>query len=266
MTSHAALTDLLRFWVGFEAELRTLAGFAVGIAVYGLFIYFFYEKLSKRNLLGERFQNPGIGVGKALMRGLRYLIVFPVVTFLFFMLLAFSFFFLSSGTPFETILLISMAVVTGVRIAAYISENTAHDIAKLLPLGLLGVFLVNVNVNVDHLREAWSNFQAFLDVETLGGVVLRYFIFLVLLESILRLIYLAVRPKAPSRSAPTGSPPGSDGPDPPRRGGGGGGRSPRPGRTPSDQRPPKRARSKKAPDPPAKPPAEELPAYRARDR
>lgn len=248
MSSHpSSLIEWLTFWVGFENELRTLASFAVGIAVYGLFIFFFYQNLSKRNLLGERFQNPGIGVGKAILRGVRYLLVFPVVSFLFFMLLAFSFFFLSSGTAFDTILLVSMAVVTSVRIAAYISEPTAHDIAKLLPLGLLGVFLVNVNVDVDHLQAAVGNFRQFMTTDVLTGVVLRYLIFLVLLETVLRLIYLAVRPKGAAAQADreaaaerhgrpggAGSAPSGTGDRDRTRGG----RRPRPGRTPSDQRPP----------------------------
>lgn len=221
MTLHGRGLDLLTFWTGFEAELQTLALYSVGIAVYGLFIYFFYENLSRRNLLGERFQNPGVGIGRAILRGIRYLVVFPVVSFLFFMLLAFSFFFLApETTPPEQILLISMSVVTSVRITAYISENTSHDIAKLLPLGLLGVYLVQLQLDVDQLRKTVDNFRAFLDPSVLTGVVLRYLLFLVVLEAVLRLIYLAVRPK-PGEGEP---------------------------KDPDDEHP---ARTKRDPDPPA---------------
>lgn len=214
----------LRFWEGFEAELTALALFSVGIAVYGLFIYFFYENLSRRNLLGDRFQNPGVGAGRAILRGLRYILVFPAVTFVFFLLLAFSFFFLSGRSgqaAFDQILLISMAVVTSVRITAYISEPTSHDIAKLLPLGLLGVYLVTFNLDVDVLESAIANFRRFLTVDVLAGIVARYFLFLLLLESVLRLIYLAVRPGKGQAAAsePSDRPGGGGG-----RGGGGGDR------------------------------------------
>lgn len=255
MSSHTAtadLADLLTFWVGFENELRTLAFYAVGIAIYGLFIYFFYNNLSQRNLLGERFQNPGVGVGKAILRGIRYLLVFPAVSFAFFVLLAFSFFFLSgrsSQADFDQILLISMAVVTSVRITAYVSPPTSHDIAKLLPLGLLGVYLVNFNLQADVLRTSVENFQSFLDTATLTDVVSRYLIFLVLLESVLRIIYLVVRPGGPEKPG-VQTAPGEEGrPDaagtgrpfteaPAGRGGRPGSKGPRPGRTPQDRRPP----------------------------
>lgn len=210
MTLHDVLRDYLLFQ-GFEQEIQTLALYSVGIAVYGLFIYFFYENLSKRNLLGDRLQDPDYGAFTLLVRGIRYMLIFPVVTFFFFMLLSFSFFFLS-GTPqidqstfVGQILLISMAVVTSVRITAYISQDTSHDIAKLLPLGLLGVYLVQLKLDVDKVSETVQKFRTFFDVDLLTGVVLRYFIFLIALEAVLRVVYLAVRKKEPEDApAPAG--------------------------------------------------------------
>lgn len=193
-----ALVDWLTFWVGFESELRALAVFAVGVALYGLFIYFFYEYLSKRDLLGALLGRP-TSLGKRFIKGVQYVLLFPVVSFMFFVVLAFSFFFLSGITDPEQILLVSMVVVTSVRISAYISENTAHDIAKLLPLALLGFFLVGTPLDVGRLRTAVENFQTFFTADILTGVVLRYFIFLIVVELILRVIYTVVRPGGPPK-------------------------------------------------------------------
>lgn len=196
-----SIIDVLLF-EGYRAEIRTLALYAVGIAIYGLFVYFFYETLSRRNLLGERWQDADFGPLTLVWRAVRYIFLFPVVTFLFFVVLSFSFLFfartgaltVTRATFLNQVLLISMAVVTSVRITAYISEPTSHDIAKLLPLGMLAVFIVDLNLQVDVLRETLMRFRQFLSFEVLTGVVARYFLFLILLEGVLRLVYLTVRP------------------------------------------------------------------------
>lgn len=193
-----ALVDWLTFWVGFESELRALAIYSVGVALYGLFIYFFYEYLSNRDLLGGLLGHP-TSLGKRFVKWVQYVILFPIISFAFFVVLAFSFFFLSGIPDPEQILLVSMVVVTSVRIATYVSENTGHDLAKLLPLALLGFFLVQEPLNVDVLRTTAENFRAFFTADILTGVVLRYFIFLIIVELVLRVIYTAVRPGGPPK-------------------------------------------------------------------
>lgn len=196
-----SVIDYLLF-EGYQSEIQTLAMYAIGISIYGLFVYFFYETLSRRNLLGERWQDADFGPLTLVWRAIRYVFLFPIVTFLFFMVLAASFLFFSAAgqiavdqaTFVNQVLLISMAIVTSVRITAYISQPTSHDIAKLLPLGMLAVFIVGLNMEADVIRETIRLFQEFVSVEILTGVIARYFLFLILLEGALRLIYLTVRP------------------------------------------------------------------------
>lgn len=195
------IIDYLLF-EGFQAEIRTLALYAIGISVYGLFVYFFYETLSRKNLLGERWQDADFGPLTLVWRAIRYIFLFPIVTFLFFIVLSTSFLFFSAAgqiavdqvTFVNQVLLISMAIVTSVRITAYISQPTSHDIAKLLPLGMLAVFIVGLNMEADVIRETVRLFREFFSVEILTGVVARYFLFLILLEGALRLVYLTFRP------------------------------------------------------------------------
>lgn len=193
--------DVLRFWEGFETQLVNLVQFAVGIALYGLFIYFFYEYFSRRNLLGHHLLKPGRGILAKLVGAVQYVLLFPVISFAFFIVLSFSFFFLATqpgdmttGSFIRQIMFLAMAVVTSVRITAYISESTSHDIAKLLPLGLLGVFLVRIDLGVDRLEQALLGFESFLTFEVLTGIVLRYFLFLLVLEVGLRVVFSIIRP------------------------------------------------------------------------
>jgi len=92
------------------------------------------------------------------------------------------------------ILLLSMAIVAAVRITAYLSLTVAEDLGKTVPLGLLGVILVNpgyltLATALDRLRTLPEQ----------SGLVLAFFAALVLLEVGLR--FLWVLTGGPARAA-----------------------------------------------------------------
>jgi hypothetical protein len=186
MLDTARLIQTLQFWRGYEKELVTLALYAVGIAVYALLVSLFYRSLSKRDLFGT-------GAGRSrkwwrvLLRGVRYLTAFPLISFLFFVVLASALFFLSKSQTASQILLISMSVVASVRATAYLSETASEDLAKLVPLGLLGVFLVDPGYLDLHTTAA-----RFREMYGLRHLLLRYLIALVLLEVTLKLVEVSV--------------------------------------------------------------------------
>jgi hypothetical protein len=63
--------------------------------------------------------------------------------FLFFWLAVFMVFIrLISGSNFEDILLVSMALVASIRVCAYYNEDLSRDLAKLIPFALLAIFIV----------------------------------------------------------------------------------------------------------------------------
>lgn len=182
---HTALGPLA-FWEGYEGELLTLAIYGVGIAAYAMLNGLFYITLSQRNLVSGATRGKGPGA-------LGWILIFPLVTFGMFLVLSLALFVLAKEIPGTTpeqrvrdILLLSMALVAGVRVTAYVSEHAAVDLAKLVPLGLLGVLLID---------------PGFLTLETplnrlailtgLVDLVARYLITIIVMELALRALWLA---------------------------------------------------------------------------
>lgn len=170
----------LALWRGYEAELQTLLIYAVGIALYTTLVFAFYQNLSRRDAF-RLAQRPG-WTSKA-THFLKSALVFPLMSFLYFGVLALSLFLLAKATQStSTILLLSMSVVVGVRVTAFVSEGASVDLAKLLPLSLLGVLLVDPSYA--SLSNTWARFK---DLPGLTPVLGRYFVLFLLLEGTLHL-------------------------------------------------------------------------------
>ena len=81
------------------------------------------------------------------MRGLRvvlhfvfyvvkYLILFPIVAFVWFLLLTTLLAFLAKQQTIESILLVAMTVLCSIRITSYYNEDLSRDLSKILPFAL----------------------------------------------------------------------------------------------------------------------------------
>jgi FtsH-binding integral membrane protein len=189
--AHGALES---FWAEYGDPINVLLAYTVGILAYGLVINLFYQVLSHRVMLGRKQGKDRVATGA---RSFAYVIMFPLISFAFFLLLSGALLFLSSGSKSpQTIFTIAMAVVLAVRVAAYFSEATSHDLAKLLPLGLLGVFLVTGEVSTlaDSLAQMGEIFRSW-------QLVLTFFVIVVFAEYLLRAfraLYRATQRKTPS--------------------------------------------------------------------
>lgn len=178
----------LAFWEGFENELLTLAIYGVGIALYAVLVGLFYLTLSRRNLVDSEKVKRAPGF-------LGFIVVFPLVSFGLFLVLSMAMFFLAKeGRQVRDIMLLAMAVVAGVRVTAYVSERAAEDLAKVLPLGLLGVLIIDpgflkIEVSIERIGIMFS----------LLDTVLRYLLVLVVLEVALRGVWLASGGRARAR-------------------------------------------------------------------
>lgn len=171
----------LALWRGYEAELQSLLIYAVGIAAYTMLVFaFFCNNVSRRDAF--RVFKPREGwTGKWLRFG-ESALLFPAMSFLFFAVLAASLFLLAKPTQSTSLILIlSMSVVVGVRVTAFASESAAADLAKLLPLSLLGVLLVDPSYA--SLANTWARFK---DLPGLMPVLGRYFVLFLLLEGALQ--------------------------------------------------------------------------------
>lgn len=184
--SMAPYLDRLALWRGYEAELTTLTILSIGISLYTLLVFgFFCQSLSRRRPFHSSL-GKGTWWGRTLA-GLESVFVFPVTTFAFFGVLAASLFFLAKpATTTYQILLFSIAIVAAVRLTAAVSEGAASDLAKLLPLSLLGVIIIDPSYST--WDAVWARYR---ELPTLAAVLGRFFLLFLVLESGLRLGRLA---------------------------------------------------------------------------
>lgn len=196
-------TSRLAVWRGYEAELQTLAIYGIGIAVYTALVFAFYQNLSKRTPFHFKLSDRPGWAGKT-FTFLEKAFVFPVMSFLYFGVLAAALFLLvKPGPSTQNLLLISMAVVVGVRVTAYLSESMSNDLAKLVPLSLLGVTLVDPGYLT--LKLGWTRLGEAVQLWPLLG---RYFLLFIALEAVFgvgRRTILAVGDKVTGRKTRTPS-------------------------------------------------------------
>ncbi len=166
--------------------------FTIGIFLYAVFIWFFYKNLGKRDLFKldlSKYDLPEEkhgGLKKAVstfLYILKYGIIFPFYIAFWFVVFSIFLFVLAKNVTVRQIALISIAMVSAVRITSYLNEDLSHDLAKLTPLALLGVFLIDPNFF------SWDLLIARLGLIPSLGLELLYFLsFSILLEWVLRIL------------------------------------------------------------------------------
>jgi len=173
-----------------SGNLQLTLMFVFGMVVYAMFIFNFYRFLARKDLfkldLGRysTFETPFM---EKFFRGilyiLEYIFVLPIIVFFWFVVLSIMLVFLSKTTDVNNILLVAVAVVSSVRVTSYYNQDLSKDLAKLVPLSLLGVFLIDIST---------FSLQASISLlSQLGGAwqaVLSYLSFIILLEFFMRII------------------------------------------------------------------------------
>jgi len=178
--------EKLAVWRGYEAELTSLTILTVGIAIYTLLVFTFYQNLSQRRAFHTTWG--GDSWWGRMISGFEGTFVFPIMSFLYFAVLAGSLFFLAKSQSTYQIFLLSMAVVAGVRLTAFMSELASVDLAKLLPLSLLGVLVVDPSYST--WPAIWARYQ---EIPSLLPILGRFFLLFLVLETGLRLASLVLR-------------------------------------------------------------------------
>lgn len=179
------LQEATGFWGAHGGAIETLAVHGVAILAYALLVNVFYQVISRRVMFGGRRVGGRLRV-QGPLHGFLFLLSFPLVSFAYFLLLSMALLFMGGDgqTPALTITL-AMAVVLAVRVAAYINEATSHDVAKMLPLGLLGVMLVRADTA--DLAASFGRLTGLADEAMLIAI---YFGVVVVVEYILRASWL----------------------------------------------------------------------------
>ncbi|MDD5181657.1 MAG: hypothetical protein PHC66_00630 [Candidatus Nanoarchaeia archaeon] len=179
--SSLSFTDAFTF-------LPPLAIFIGAILVYAVFVFNFYNFMSKK----EIFKFEMTQAGSHLRKGfdvfsyiLKHIVIFPVIVSFCFLVLVVFFSFLSKNQSVETILLIAMTLVATIRITSYFNEALSKELAKMIPIALLGVFLVDMGY-----FSLESSLATLAAVPTFVRTIVYYIGFVVGIEILLRCISL----------------------------------------------------------------------------
>ena len=168
-----------------EQYLNLLYSTIVLFAASGLAWYIYYKQLARRDLfdipeldLNAKYTN----VFNRIVYFLKYLFIFPMYSFIWFLIFSFLLFVLSKSRPIEDILFLGIMLVTATRIGAYVSEKLAEDMAKLLPLTLIAIFLMDPKAVT--LQTVTSSFSIILNQ---FPRVAKYLLFIIVVEWLLRI-------------------------------------------------------------------------------
>jgi hypothetical protein len=175
-------------------QLQPLVILVGGMVVYLVLIYKFYSILARKHIIKFNLKkharlghSPLKKALRVILYAVQYLLLFPIIAFFGFVIMAVLICFMSKETPFQTIMLMSMGVVASVRVSAYYNEPLAKEVAKMLPLALLGIFVVDINYfSLEHTIELLSSAPAYWE---LG---LYYLGFTIVLEFLLRIAHAII--------------------------------------------------------------------------
>lgn len=154
--------------------------------------YIYYKQLARRDL----FEIPNFNINikskfAKVLDGftyfLKYLLIFPLYSFIWFLVFSFLLFALSKSRPIEDILFLGIIVVAATRIGAYVSEKLAEDMAKLLPLTLIAIFLIDPKaITIETIKSSLPIFFQQIPRAT------KYLLFIVVVEWVLRIGHWAL--------------------------------------------------------------------------
>ena len=160
-----------------DSKIFSFLLFVIGIAIYSLFVWSFYHFISKRDFLPKSFYPTSVGdmvkPKHLVLSGAAYIVIFPAITFVWFIVLAFFVFLISKDMPFEIALFVSMSIIAVVRILSYYREVAASEIAKMIPYAILSLLLTSAAVYADpnFFTEKQLNLIPVKFMESLGGIM-----------------------------------------------------------------------------------------------
>lgn len=163
--------------------------FSIGMVIYSLFIFKFYKFIAKKDVFElnlkkyNKVSHPTLSKFLSVVIYLiEYVLLFPLFSVFWFLVLTFFLSVLTAGQTTQHILMISMAVVLAIRITAYYSEELSRDLAKMLPFGLLAVFVLDISAIV--FSETW---KIIINIPLQYEIIIYYLILLIICEFILRI-------------------------------------------------------------------------------
>ena len=163
-SNRAEVEELIRLII--EESYPTL-GAILAISAYSIFVFVFYRNLAKRDLITlnlDKYSNNLTGKIKKYIKSItfviQYILIIPVLLTFWTLVLAIILTLLSPDADHSRNALIATSVVGSVRILSYWTEDLSRDVAKMLPFGVLGVFLVgDAQVQISEIKELLESLE-----------------------------------------------------------------------------------------------------------
>lgn len=173
----------------FYSNAYTLLFITLSITAYAILIYQFYHFLSRRDVFGikkvQPFQTETIlsTIWNGIQAIIHYGGIFPFFVFIWFAGFSVLLSLIAKNLAPEQLLLVSVTFVGAIRITAYFTEDLSKDLAKLIPLVLLSVALVEPGFFSQILFE-----EKIKAISQLLPQSLSFLVFIVVLEWVLRIL------------------------------------------------------------------------------
>jgi len=176
-----------------EAYLQLFV-FTIGLFIYAVFVWKFYKSLSRRDIFElnlEKYNLPTVKhktlkkVGSTIAYIFKYGFALPFYIFFWFLILSVFLLILSEELTVNHIILTSVVIVSTTRVTSYYKEELSTDLAKLVPFALMAILIIDPNffsmeITITRLSQ----------IPNLALQIVRFLIFSIVLEWILRIIYL----------------------------------------------------------------------------
>ena len=178
---------------GAYSILKPLIISIFGLAIYAIIVYNLYKFVATRDIFNlnlrqyNKFQNPlPYKFFATILYFVEYILFFPVFLMVWFVAFSAIMIAVSKTQNLEMILLLSMAIISSIRIVSYYKQSLAKDIAKLIPFALIAVVLM------EDIRAflSWDrSWELIKQIPNMLDVLLYYFAFVIALEVVLRIIF-----------------------------------------------------------------------------
>ncbi|MBI2042836.1 hypothetical protein HYT25_00415 [Candidatus Pacearchaeota archaeon] len=158
------------------------------IFIYVAIIWKLHKFISHKNIFGlnlNKYNRSEEPITQKFVHGsfyfLEYMIILPFIIFFWFAGFAIFLIVMGKGFDANTALIISAAVVASIRMTAYYKEVLSQELAKLLPLNLLALSLIEKGFfDIERI------FSQISQIPGLFSNITIYFVFIIILEVILR--------------------------------------------------------------------------------
>jgi len=161
----------------------------LSISVYSVFIWYFYRFIAKRDILKldlNKYNQFKFGFLLKFFAVIFYIIEFiviiPLLVIFWFAIFSLLLLLLAKEQPPSSIVLIAISVVGAIRLTSYFNEDLSKDLAKMIPFTLLAIAIITPG-----FFDFSLTMQKIYEVPLLLNNILIYGVFIIILESLLRL-------------------------------------------------------------------------------